>query len=100
MESYKKEQNISIENSLSIANIIKNYIIPIVMALLVAGATYASINMKLDNAIKDLGVLQQKVYANEEGSEIEHSDLLNRVSKMEAKIDYIYDWVKELRTGK
>jgi len=85
------------ETKKPIAEIIKEYIIPIIVALVVAGGTYASINMKLDNAVKDLTELKTEVFARENEGEVEHNELLQRIAGMEAKVDYIYDWVKELR---
>ena len=85
------------ETKKPIAEIIKEYIIPIIVALVVAGGTYASINMKLDNAVKDLTELKTEVFAHENEGELEHGELLQRIAGMEAKVDYIYDWVKELR---
>lgn len=88
---------LNIQKARTIADIIKEYIIPIIVALVVAGGTYASINMKLDNALKDISTLKTEVYANEEDGNTEHNELLQRISGIEAKVDYIYDWVKELR---
>lgn len=85
------------ETKKPIAEIIKEYIIPIIVALVVAGGTYASINMKLDNAVRDLAELKTEVFAHESEGETEHNELLQRIAGMEAKVDYIYEWVKELR---
>lgn len=89
--------NLNIEKTRTIADIIKEYIIPIIVALIVAGGTYTSINMKLSNAIDDIRDLKSEVYANEQEGDTEHNELLQRIAGMEAKVDYIYDWVKELR---
>lgn len=91
--------NEGIRKARNVADIIKEYIIPIIVALVVAGGTYATLNIKLDTAIKDLTRLQSEVYANEEQGVEEHGELLQRIAGMEAKVDYIYEWVKELRQG-
>ncbi len=85
------------ETKKPIAEIIKEYIIPIIVALVVAGGTYASINIKLDSAVRELAELKVEVFANENQEDNEHNELLQRIAGMEAKVDYIYDWVKELR---
>lgn len=86
-----------IKKARNIADIIKEYIIPIVVALVVVGITYASLNIKLDTAVRDLSSLKAEVYAGEEEGNKEHDVLLQRIASMEAKVNYIYDWVKELR---
>lgn len=79
------------------AQILINIVAPIVFTLLTAGATYGLLVSRLDNVIAKNAALEAKVYANENKSEGDHEDLLKEVAGMTAKIDYIYDWVKELR---
>lgn len=79
------------------AQILINIVAPIVFTLLTAGATYGLLTSKLDNVISRNAALETKVFANEQKSESDHEQLLQDVAGMTAKIDYIYDWVKELR---
>ena len=92
-------KNTNIKSMRTVADIIKEYVIPIVVALIVAGSTYASMNFKLDNAIKEITDLKAEVYANEQTGDGEHNELLQRIAGMEAKVDYIYEWVKDLRAN-
>ena len=80
-----------------IANLIRNWILPIVASAAVAYGTYITMDMKLNNAILGLSSLQTTVYANEKEGVSEHAALLQEVASMKAQISYIYDWVKELR---
>jgi hypothetical protein len=80
-----------------IAGVLKNWILPIIASAAVAYGTYVTMDLKLNNAILGLSSLQTTVYANEKDSDDEHTELLQRVSSMEAQIKYIYEWVKESR---
>lgn len=95
------EQNITITEQIkkarTFADIMKEYIIPAMVSFAIAVSAYTTTRVTIETLAKDVASLKTEVYANEERGNEEHSELLERIAGMEAKVDYIYDWVKELR---
>lgn len=83
----------------SIASIIKNWLIPLLVALFTAGMTYSTISMRLDYLSTDVGNLEGKVQASELEDEANHVEILQRMTAIETKVGYIYDWVKGVKTN-
>lgn len=82
-----------------VAGFFKTYLLPAFIAVAVAYGTFVAMDIKLNNTITSLTSLQSVVYANEQASGVEHNELLQRIASMEAQVNYIYDWVKELRSN-
>lgn len=88
-----------VDPNTSIASIIKNWLIPLLVALFTAGVTYSSISMRLDFLTTDVGNLESKVEASEVEDEQNNILILQRMTAIETKVDYIYDWVKGVKAN-
>jgi flagellar capping protein FliD len=81
-----------------IGEILKEYIIPALISFAIAVSTYTAMRITIETIAVDLANLETKVSANEEKSNTQYNELIQRIAGMEAKIDYIYEWVTELRS--
>lgn len=96
----KAKPHIKLEN---VAKSVKDYVLPALVGLISATAAivtaYASMNFRIDALITKVDAQEVDIAEHKNTCSNQYEQLLQDNAAMDAKINYIYDWVKELRSN-